>query len=240
MGSLRWIVAGCVLASGVAHAGGKGEGACVIRDTSNKNYAPVYRSEDGTKTEAQAERGDCFGGITTMGLYHEYNFERKNGRVHITYLSKKTETGLDRTAWMDENDLEFFTYECGCGAKHKEGEDCSPFRQAGFVDMAWNPCFKEARDKKLGELKARWAGGAAPAAAPQGGGGAKNTERALTNDDVVSLFKAGLGDDLVVAKIQQSPNESLDVSTDALIKLKKEGVSKPVLDAMVRRAGLRK
>jgi hypothetical protein len=62
-------------------------------------------------------------------------------------------------------------------------------------------------------------------------------EKPLTNDDVVAMIKAGLGDDLVIAKIETSRELSLDVSPDALIKLKKAGISKGVLDAMIRASG---
>lgn len=138
-------------------------------------------------------------------------------------------------------DLATFLYDCGCDRKNK----CSPFAISGF-SSTWNPCFKEGRDKKLAELKEQWAKGARDvaesgtnAAKPASPSSVGAAEKPLTNDQVVSLFKAGLGDDLVVAKIQQAPTEALDVSIDALIKLKKDGVSKPVLDAMVKMAGQR-
>ncbi|GEM_PF-7080400 len=69
-------------------------------------------------------------------------------------------------------------------------------------------------------------------------GGVYADEKPLTNDDVIALTKAGLGDDIVVSKIQQVPKETLDVSTDALIALKKD-ISKPVIDAMIKRVSQR-
>lgn len=63
------------------------------------------------------------------------------------------------------------------------------------------------------------------------------SEKPLTNDDVVAMIKAGLGDDLVIAKIGAARELSLDTSPEALIKLRKEGVSKAVLDAMIRGGG---
>lgn len=78
--------------------------------------------------------------------------------------------------------------------------------------------------------------GAAQGAPPPG---AQGGEKALTSADVVAMVKADLGDDVVVAKIRQAPREALDVSSDALVKLKKQGVSKAVLDAMLRRVGAR-
>jgi len=225
-----------LLVAGTAEAAGKGEGACVVRDTSGRNYAPLYRDDEGDKAEARAERGQCFGGVSGSGASRAYTFERKNGRVHVLYLAQINDNGEDRDAWMDEKDLELFSYECGCDA------DCSPFGTAGRGTNVWNACFREARDRKLAELKVRWAGGAPaavpapPAVAPP----ASPAEKPLSNKDVIALSKAGLGDDLVVAKIQQAPSENLDVSTESLLALKKAGVSNAVIDAMMKRAGLRK
>ncbi len=231
-----------LLVAGTAEAAGKGEGACVVRDTSGRNYAPLYRDDEGDKAEARAERGQCFGGVSGSGASRAYTFERKNGRVHVLYLAQINDNGEDRDAWMDEKDLEFFGYECGCDA------DCSPFGTAGRGTYVWNACFKEARDRKLAELKERWAGAApraaaAPAAvpAPQAAAPpASPTEKPLSNKDVIALSKAGLGDDLVVAKIQQAPSANLDVSTESLLALKKAGVSNAVIDAMMKRAGARR
>jgi hypothetical protein len=63
----------------------------------------------------------------------------------------------------------------------------------------------------------------------------KKQTKALTNDDVIKLVKAELGDKVVIDKIKSSPGDKLDTSTDALIRLKKAGVSKAVIDAMIKR-----
>lgn len=64
--------------------------------------------------------------------------------------------------------------------------------------------------------------------------GAPSAVRAetLTNDMVVSLVQAGLGDDAVIAKIKASAAHYA-LSTDDLITLKKRGVSGPVIAAMI-------
>ena len=54
----------------------------------------------------------------------------------------------------------------------------------------------------------------------------------LTNDMVVSLVQAGLGDDAVIAKIKASAGHYA-LSTDDLISLKKRGVPGPVIAAMI-------
>ncbi|HEV2352240.1 MAG TPA: hypothetical protein VG028_20595 [Terriglobia bacterium] len=62
-------------------------------------------------------------------------------------------------------------------------------------------------------------------------GGQTTSTTALTNDDVIKMVQAKLPDGVIVAKIKSSAC-GFDTGTDALIKLKQEGVSEPVLAAM--------
>jgi hypothetical protein len=62
-------------------------------------------------------------------------------------------------------------------------------------------------------------------------------EAAITNEEVVKLVDADLGDEIVIAKIKNAPVARLDVSTDALLSLKDKKVSKGVITAMIERAG---
>lgn len=64
-------------------------------------------------------------------------------------------------------------------------------------------------------------------------------ELPLTNEDVLALSRAGLGDEVVLSKIRQAPRETLDVSTEALLSFKKAGLPRPVIDAMIKRVGER-
>lgn len=57
----------------------------------------------------------------------------------------------------------------------------------------------------------------------------------LTNETIVSLVKAGLGPETVVAKINATRG-TYDTSTDALIRLKQAGVPDPVIAAMLNRS----
>jgi hypothetical protein len=66
------------------------------------------------------------------------------------------------------------------------------------------------------------------------------SEPPLTNDEVIKLSEAGLGSDLIIAKIKQAANEALDVSTDALLALKKKKVAHDVIAAMIQRVADRK
>lgn len=54
----------------------------------------------------------------------------------------------------------------------------------------------------------------------------------MTNDEVISLTKAGLSGSIIVGKIRTSKS-SFDMSTDALIKLKQAGVGDDVVGAML-------
>ncbi len=58
----------------------------------------------------------------------------------------------------------------------------------------------------------------------------------LTNETVLMLIKAGMGDEVIIAKIKASPSQ-FDLSTDKIIALKNQGVSSAVLAAMVGAPG---
>jgi|SRR5579872_5787902 len=62
-------------------------------------------------------------------------------------------------------------------------------------------------------------------------GAAQSAPKFLTNDDVVSMVKAGQDADAIVGTIQ-SQGTDFDVSTKAVLQLKKSGVPKKVIDAM--------
>jgi hypothetical protein len=67
-------------------------------------------------------------------------------------------------------------------------------------------------------------------------GSATAEDKALTNADVVALVKAELGTAVVVAKVKQAPRVAFDLGTDDLIRLKKDSVPQPVIEAMLERA----
>lgn len=54
----------------------------------------------------------------------------------------------------------------------------------------------------------------------------------LTVDDVITLHEAGLGDEIVITKIQQN-GQAFDLTVDELIALKGAGVSQAVIRAMM-------
>jgi hypothetical protein len=63
----------------------------------------------------------------------------------------------------------------------------------------------------------------------------KSATPALANDDVVKLVAAGLDDEVVIAKVKNAASVRFDVTTDALVALKTQNVSKAVLAAMIER-----
>jgi hypothetical protein len=77
--------------------------------------------------------------------------------------------------------------------------------------------------------------GTPAAAAPQVVPGPARTDEVLTDQTIISLVKAGLGPDTIVAKINASRG-SYDTSTNALIELKQANVPDPVIAAMVNRS----
>lgn len=57
-------------------------------------------------------------------------------------------------------------------------------------------------------------------------------DEVMTNDEVISLTKAGLAGSVIIGKIRTSKS-NFDMSTDALIKLKQSGVPDDVVGAML-------
>jgi hypothetical protein len=60
-------------------------------------------------------------------------------------------------------------------------------------------------------------------------------QQKLTNQDVIKMVKAGLSPEIIEQTINSS-DQAFDVSTDALIKLKQEGVADAIVQAMILRA----
>jgi hypothetical protein len=63
-------------------------------------------------------------------------------------------------------------------------------------------------------------------------GAAQGAPKFLTNDDIVSMVKAGQDESTVLSAIQTQGTD-FDVSAKALLQLKKSGVPKKVIDAMI-------
>lgn len=68
-----------------------------------------------------------------------------------------------------------------------------------------------------------------PATYPQ------ETKKLLTNADVVKLLENGFGDEQIIRTIEASSSQ-FNISADALIELKKAGVSQTVISAMLKAA----
>jgi hypothetical protein len=68
---------------------------------------------------------------------------------------------------------------------------------------------------------------------------ALQTETPLTNAEVVKVWKAGLGDENILAKIDGAGRAAFALDTDDPIELKKSGVSRAVMSEMPRKASER-
>lgn len=63
-------------------------------------------------------------------------------------------------------------------------------------------------------------------------GGQLQAQEILTNNDLIQLAELGIGEEVILSKIAHSPND-FDTSTDALLQLKKAGLSSAVLARVV-------
>ena len=80
-------------------------------------------------------------------------------------------------------------------------------------------------------------GSAAPGALAAHGGQAKPAAPApLTNADIVTLTKLAMGDDVIIAKIQQAPTAKFQLEVADLKTLKTAGVSDAVISAMLKKS----
>jgi hypothetical protein len=60
-------------------------------------------------------------------------------------------------------------------------------------------------------------------------------EEALTNQDVVKMVAAGLGEEIVIAKVKEAPRVDFQLAVDDLVSLHKAGVSERIVHAMLDR-----
>jgi len=65
---------------------------------------------------------------------------------------------------------------------------------------------------------------------------ASSADLPLTNAEVVNLCKLDLGDEVVIAKINQAKAIDFKLETDDIVALKRQGISKDVIAAMLKRA----
>jgi hypothetical protein len=207
----------------LAYAQGVGEGGCVVSAT-----APVYADDKGEEVVATKEAGECVAGVTLRvgGFEKEFAFQESNGRYRVNYFAGKDAKGMPRFGWMKPDDLEKFTYECGCGTNEREKAECTPY--SGTFVKVFNPCFRQARDKARADS-------GTPTARPAPGKAAGAGEKALSNSDVITLVDVGLDESLIISKIKSAPATKFDLSTDGLVALKTAKVPKGVIEAMMKR-----
>lgn len=202
----------------------KGEGALVVREG-----APAYRGKGSDEVKRTFSKGEAVAGLHKEFLAMTYELFEEDGRVRV--LFPKPDSALMEDAWMDPADLLPFAYDC-CD------DDCTPVK-GSFKRAEWNACFREGVERARASLAARERHDGGRRRTSGEGRPGSPQEKPLTNEDVLAMVKADLGDELVVGKIRQAPREALDVSPETLVKLKQAGISRAVLDAMIRRAGER-
>ncbi|MEI6608200.1 MAG: hypothetical protein WCO53_00470 [Deltaproteobacteria bacterium] len=225
---LSLIIILCSAATAIA--GGKGDGGCTIAPK-----VPAYAASTSDKAYGHFEEiGECFVGITTRGIFKpEFIFEEENGRVHIAGFTNKEESGMYITAWVNSADIARFTYECGCGSSKESRENCTPF--SGIFSFVYNTCYKEARDKKRAEILKQGVAASVVAPVAESSVNTKNDEKALRNEDIISLAKVGLDDNLIITKIKTAKSVDFDISTTGLVALKAAKISNAVIDTMMKR-----
>ena len=250
------------LAASAALAQSTGQGAIAVR-----NAAIYAQAEGDAVEYQLAQNDVVAGYTSLGRVLHTYAFENSNGRVHIAYLPNQTQPGFRTAWMNPDDLKTFtYDCNCSTAFHGLKIDACSPFA-GSLLRLKWNNCFVQSRDKELAELQsggavqsaavvtpapeadvgdkslsaddiARLTGG--PSGGDGGNGGGQDSpkpSKSLTNKDVIALVKAGLGEKVVLDKIRTSAGDKLDTSTDALIRLKKAGVSSAVIDAIVKRAG---
>ena len=122
--------------------GPKGQGAIVIAAE-----AHVYKKKAGEAIAYRLKRGDAVAGYTGGALVPPtWMFvEDDGGRARVVYF--QVGKSIDSAGWMRVTDLAVFTYDGSC---------VGPKATTGALRVGWNPCFQEARDAKLEELRAAW------------------------------------------------------------------------------------
>lgn len=212
-----------------AHAQGRGDGGCVV-----KPHAPIYRNSHDDTVIATKDLGDCVSGAAGV-MNTDYVFDEENGRLGVIFFPNKNDRGLYQRGWMNAADISRFTWECGCKIfAASTSKECQPFVLATLPDFAYNSCFKEGQSKKRAEILSQSAAAAAPDAA------ARPSQKALRNDDILTLVKVGLDESLIISKINSAEATDFDLSTEGLVSLKTAKVSNAVIDAMMKRSSSKK
>jgi hypothetical protein len=148
------------------------------------------------------------------------------------FCSPFAPTGILRFKWNS-------CFENACNAQVADLQSGSASHRAAPTAADTQPSPSDSGSDKALSADAIAALTASPderrAAGHKSSTGHASKQKDLTNADVISLVKAGLGDKVILDKIHASPGQNFDTSTDALIHLKKSGVSSVIIDAIVKR-----
>jgi hypothetical protein len=130
--------------------------------------------------------------------------------------------GLVKIGFSDETIVNMIEHESGNYSLR--ADDVTALKKAGVSERA-----VAAMSSKMGIRPAP----APEVAAPVSGESAASTGQ-LTNDGIVKLAKAGLGEDTIVSMVNTQPG-TYSVSADDIIALKKAGVPEKVIRAMLNK-----
>jgi hypothetical protein len=162
-----------------------------------------------------------------------------NAKEKATAQKSNIKTFLGMLTDMKADDVVTYAYAPGKGTTASVGEkQLGTIEGKDFADVlfsAWLGPKPPTEDLKQGMLTAISLP-SAPSVSIAGSSAAAKTPGALTNNDVVTLTKAGLGEQIVLSKIAQAQAVDFDTSVDALVNLQKAGVSKAAIDAMIKRS----
>lgn len=141
-------------------AGDRGQGAIVIRAG-----APVYAASKGDKVDRKLSRGDAVAvrlfSSRLSSAESTVLYDKVDGRVQVLYFANAEQSGATARGWMDPKDLSRFTLPGACEPSNSlDSPSLQWWDNSRNSPSArwWDLCYREARDKKLDELRAAWTG----------------------------------------------------------------------------------
>jgi hypothetical protein len=105
---------------------------------------------------------------------------------------------------------------------------CAAFSSSMFSLTSVQPCVSRFSGADAGHQAVQSAAAQKASATPQ----MQAKEEILTNDSTAQLLKAGLGEELIISKIQKTKH-NFDLSTEGMIALSKAGASSRLIHFML-------
>lgn len=135
-----------------------------------RDGAPVYAGSKDDKVERKLARGDAVAirmfSSRLSSAESTVLYDKIDGRLQVVYFVNAEQKGTTARGWMDPKDLSRFPLPGVCEPSGSAGSPSAPAEQwwDGSLNSPsarwWDVCFREARDRKLDELRAAWASAA--------------------------------------------------------------------------------